>query len=66
MWRAKECKPDFGESKRSKMDVMRAAKQSPEVTGEFFDVVDAICERGKKNGCFEGDEPVAEDTRDTD
>jgi len=66
MRRAKEYKPDFGESKRSKMDVMRAAKQSPEVIGEFFDMVDAIYEHGKKNGYFEGDGPAAEDIYNTD
>ena len=40
--RAKLYKPDFGESKRSKMDVMRAQKQSPHTINTFFNMVDVI------------------------
>ena len=66
MRRAKGHKPHFGESKRSKMDVMRAQKQPPEVVNSFFDVVDALCARGKKHRCFKGDEPAAEDAHNAD
>jgi hypothetical protein len=58
MKRAKAYKPDFAESKRSKMDVLRAQKQSPEVIGNFFNMVDNIYAYHKREGHFEGDEPL--------
>ena len=40
--RTKRYKLDFGESRRSKIDVMRAEKQFPEVTQAFFNRAVAI------------------------
>ena len=66
MKRTKEHKPDFGESKRSKMDVMRAQKQSPVVMNKFFDIPEVIYAYHKKLGHFTGDEPAPEDVYNVD
>ena len=64
--RAKEYKPYFGESKRSKMDVMRAMKQSPAVIAKFFTMVRKIYAHHKTLGHFLGDEPDPEDVYNVD
>jgi hypothetical protein len=66
MKRAREYKPSFGESKRSKMDVMRAQKQSPVVISKFFDMLHNIYACHKKEGHFVGDEPAPEDVFNVD
>ena len=66
MKRAKQYKPDFGETKRSKMDVMRAAKQSRPVINKFFDMVSKIYAYHKKLGHFVGEEPAPEDVYNVD
>ena len=66
MKRAKAYKSDFGESKRSKMDVKRAQKQSPEVINKFFDMQAAIYKYHKEKGHFVGDEPDPSDVYNTD
>ena len=50
--RAVEYKPEFGESKRSKMDVMRAQKQSPAVITKFFEMLQDIYAYHKNLGHF--------------
>ena len=52
MARAKRYKLDFGESKRSKIDVMRAEMQCRRVTDQFFDRVVAIYAHHAKLGDF--------------
>ena len=64
--RAKLYKPYFGESKRSKMDVMRAQKQSPQVIRAFFSMVLKIYAHHKELGHFTGDEPDPEDVYNMD
>jgi len=59
--RATAYRSDFGESKRSKIDVMRAQKQNPIVIGKFFDMLEKTCAHHKELGHFEGDEPAPED-----
>jgi len=56
--RAVEYKPEFGESKRSKMDVMRAQKQSPAVIAKFFEMLQGIYAYHKNLGHFTGLEPA--------
>ena len=49
---AKRYKPDCGESKRSKIDILRAEKQCPQVIHQFFDRVVVIYAHHTKLGDF--------------
>ena len=52
MRRAKLYKPDFGESKRSKMGVIRAEKQSEAAIKKFFDMQAKTYSYHTKQGHF--------------
>ena len=64
--RAKKYKPNFGESARSKIDVMRAQKQSPATIDAFFHLLSKIYAAHKELGYFAGNQPAPEDVYNID